>query len=121
MKAVLFFCLLAFMTCEKDIIDIGKCIYKAPKVKELIADVMIAFATKDFSKLLPKIKEALPELIHIVIGCITEEKKVVEEEPELKFDRELYCVNQCHNKYGQSYNQMVMDCIKDCLKIFQSS
>ena len=30
MKAVLFLCLLAFMTCENDIIDIGKCIYKAP-------------------------------------------------------------------------------------------
>ena len=83
MKAVLVLCLLVFISCEKDIIDIGKCIYKAPKVKELIADVIVAFATKDFSKLWPKIKEALPELIQIVIGCITEEKKVVEE-PELK-------------------------------------
>ncbi len=121
MKVVLVLCLLAFISSQKDIIDIGKCIYKAPKVKELIADVMIAFATKDFSKLLPKIKEALPELIHIVIGCITEEKKVVEEEPELKFDRELYCVNQCHNKYGHSYNLIVVNCIKSCLEIFESS
>ena len=52
MKAVLFLCLLAFMTCEKDIIDIGKCLYKDPKVKEIIADVMVAIATKDFDKLL---------------------------------------------------------------------
>ena len=40
MKAALLLCLLAFISCEKDIIDIGKCIYKAPLVKELINDVM---------------------------------------------------------------------------------
>ena len=58
MKAILLLCLLAFMTCEKDIIDIGKCIYKAPKVQELINDVIVAIATKDYSKLLPKLKGA---------------------------------------------------------------
>ena len=58
MKAILLLCLLAFMTCEKDIIDIGKCIYEAPKVQELINDVIVAIATKDYSKLLPKLKEA---------------------------------------------------------------
>ena len=58
MKAILLLCLLAFISCEKDIIDIGKCIYKAPKVQELINDVIVAIATKDYSKLLPKLKEA---------------------------------------------------------------
>ena len=58
MKTILLLSLLAFMTCEKDIIDIGKCIYKAPKVQELINDVIVAIATKDYSKLLPKLKEA---------------------------------------------------------------
>ena len=53
MKEILFLCLLAFMTCEKDIIDIGKCIYKAPKVEEIISETIKAFITKDFSKLLP--------------------------------------------------------------------
>ena len=119
MKAVLVLCLIAFISSQKDIIDIGKCIYKAPKVKELIADVMVAIATRDFSKLLPKIKEALPELIQIVVGCVTEEKKVVEEEPELKFDKECYCVNQCHRKYGNGISSLVLNCIKDCLKAFQ--
>ena len=71
------------MTCEKDIIDIGKCIYKAPLVKELINDVIVAIVTKDYSKLLPKIKEALPELIKIVLGCITD-SKVIEEEAKLE-------------------------------------
>ena len=102
MKAVLVLCLLAFISCEKDIIDIGKCIYKAPKVKELIADVIVAFATKDFSKLWPKIKEALPDLIQIVIGCITEEKKVVEEEPILEKSGGE-CAKRCKGKTGMDY------------------
>ena len=62
------------MACEKDIIDIGKCIYKAPLVKELISDVIVAIATKDYSKLLPKIKESLPELIQIILGCLVDTK-----------------------------------------------
>ena len=84
MKAVLFLCLLAFMTCEKDIIDIGKCLYKDPKVKEIIADVMVAIATKDFDKLLTQIKEALPDLIKALAGCVLE-TKVVEDTPKLNY------------------------------------
>ena len=61
MKVVLVLCLLAFMSCQKDIIEIGKCIYESPKVKELISDVMVAIVTKDFSKLWPKIQSSLPE------------------------------------------------------------
>ena len=76
MKAVLFLCLLALITCEKDLIDIGKCIYKAPKVQELIGDVIAAIVNQDFSKLLPKLKEALPELIQVVLGCITDNKSI---------------------------------------------
>ena len=91
MKAVLFLCLLAFMACEKDIIDIGKCIYKAPKVQELIKDVMVAIMTKDYSKLLPKIKESIPELIQIVLGCIT---NPAEDQPKLEADREA-CSKRC--------------------------
>ena len=72
MKVVLVLCLLAFMSCQKDIMDIAKCLYESPKVKEIISDVMVAIATKDFGKLWPKIKEALPELIPVVIKCITE-------------------------------------------------
>ena len=55
MKSFLFLCLLAFMTCEKDIIDIGKCIYKAPVAKEIINEAINAIINKDFSKLLPKV------------------------------------------------------------------
>ena len=73
MRVVLVLCLLAFMSCQKDIMDIAKCLYENPKVKELIGDVMVAIVTKDFSKLLPKIIESLPELIQTVIKCVTAE------------------------------------------------
>ena len=72
MRKVLVLCLLAFMSCQKDIMDIAKCLYENPKVKEIIADFIVAIATKDFSKIWPKIKEALPELIPTMIKCITE-------------------------------------------------
>ena len=84
MKAVLLLCLLAFISCEKDIIDIGKCIYKAPKVQELINDVIVAIATQDYSKLLPKVKEALPDLIKVVLGCLTDDTKAIEDETKLE-------------------------------------
>ena len=119
MKSILVLCLLAFISSQKDIIDIGKCIYKAPKVKELIADAMVAIATKDFSKLLPKIKEALPELIQIVIGCITEDKKVVEEEPALKDSSDIlrdyvFCMQTCRRMYPDNINYKL--CCLTCSK-----
>ena len=101
MKAALVLCLLVFISCQKDIIDIGKCIYKAPKIKDLIADAMIAFTTKDFSKLWPKIKEAIPELIHIVIGCVSE-KKAVEEEYVLKKSMQE-CAKLCRDASESQY------------------
>ena len=114
MKAALFLCLLAFMACEKDIIDIGKCIYKAPKVQELISDVIVAIATKDYSKLLPKIKEALPELIKIVLGCITD-TKAIEEESKLEVDPRKICLVKCARMSPKS-SAMLQRCIKNCVQ-----
>ena len=84
MKAILFLCLIAFMTCEKDIIDIGKCIYKAPVAKEIINEAINAI----INKLLPKVIESLPDLIQVVVGCLNE-KTAIEDEPkaELVFGR----------------------------------
>ena len=111
MKIALFLCLLAFMACEKDIIDIGKCIYKAPLVKELINDVIVAIATKDYSKLLPKIKESLPELIQIVLGCITDTKSIEDEKlesfPDIYFPSVL-CYRAC--------NMGTVDAIRECIE-----
>ena len=120
MKAVLVLCLLAFMSCQKDIMDIAKCLYESPKVKEIIADVMVAIATKDFSILWPKIQEALPELIPVVIKCVIEDEVNLEkvnqpfitnlrngkpvdevqddkdnEDPEVTYKR---CVTDCENR-----------------------
>ncbi len=116
MKAVFVLCLLAFITCEKDIMDIGKCIYKAPKVKELIADALVAIATKDFSKLWPKIKESLPELIQIVVGCIMEEKKAVQEEPVLQGFNEGYCEGSCKYHYPDTNSWAYKQCYQYCIK-----
>ena len=109
MKAVLFLCLLAFMACEKDIIDIGKCIYKAPLVKELISDVIVAIATKDYSKLLPKIKESIPELIKIVLGCIIDTKTI---EDQAKSEWLPY--------YGGNPGFPSGDCLSKCYSIFDT-
>ena len=126
MKAILFLCLLAFMTCEKDIIDIGKCIYKAPKVQELISDVIVAIVTQDFTKLLPKVKEALPDLIKTVLGCIIDTKAVedeakLEELPPLQpfvirpiggcyEEGKARCKAQCHGESNICYNYCVQVC-----------
>ena len=75
MRVVLVLCLLAFMSCQKDVIDIVKCLYESPKVKELIGDLMVAIVTKDFSNLWEKIKESLPKLIQVVIKCVTTENE----------------------------------------------
>ena len=91
MKVVLFLCLLAFMTCEKDIIDIGKCIYKAPIAKEIINEAIKAIINKDFSKLLPKVIESLPDLIQVVVGCLNE-KTAIEDEPKAE---SMLCA-RCH-------------------------
>ena len=93
MKAVLFLCLLAFMTCEKDIIDIGKCIYKAPVAKEIINEAIKAIINKDFSKLLPKVIESLPDLIQVVVGCLNE-KTAIEDGPKA----ESVICTKCHKK-----------------------
>ena len=57
MREVLVLCLLAFISCKKDIMDIAKFLYESPKVKEIIADVMVAIATKDLINFGLKLKK----------------------------------------------------------------
>ena len=111
MKAVLLLCLLAFISCEKDIIDIGKCIYKAPKVQELINDVIVAIATQDYSKLLPKVKEALPDLIKVVLGCLTDTKAIEDETKLEKIPQFIYpIVGQFDVCPKDKYNNCMGQC-----------
>ena len=104
MKLVLVLCLLAFMSCQRDIMDIARCLYENTKVKEIIADVRVAIATKDFSKLWPKIKEALPELIPVVIKCVTEN------EVNLEKVKQPFILNWLYEP--KDYE----DCMKHCYK-----
>ena len=108
MKVVLVLCLLAFMSCQKDIMDIAKCLYESPKVKEIISDVMVAITTKDFSKLWPKIKEALPELIPVVIKCITENEVNLEKVTPI-----LY--NWNHERHEPHITSNYEECMEDCM------
>ena len=111
MKAVLLLCLLAFISCEKDIFDIGKCIYKAPKVQELINDVIVAIATQDYSKLLPKVKEALPDLIKVVLGCLTDTKAIEDETKLEKIPQFIYpIVGQFDVCPKDKYNNCMGQC-----------
>ena len=103
--------LLAFMACEKDIIGIGKCIYKAPLVKELISDVIVSIATKDYSKLLPKIKESIPELIQIVLGCLID-TKTIEDQAKLEYiiDKDYLCSMNCRGAAESVRPQCIASC-----------
>ena len=114
MKVVLVLCLLAFMSCQKDIMDIAKCLYESPKVKELISDVMVAIATKDFSKLWPKIKESLPELIQVVIKCATEN--------EVNLEKVKPFVDEWqHHEIPEDNSVMSYEeCMQRCLARFRS-
>ena len=113
MKAVLFLCLLAFMACEKDIIDIGTCIYTAPKVQEIISEAMVAIITKDYTKIIDKIKESLPELIQIVIGCITEQP-AVEDAPKAEGIFNPQCEYICRHGFVPLFGDELQKCLDRC-------
>ena len=68
MKAVLFICLLAFMAC--DILDILKCLYETPIVKEIISLAIQCLIKKDWNPLIEKVKGSIFEIIQAIIGCI---------------------------------------------------
>ena len=90
---------------------IGKCIYKAPKVQEIISEAMIAIATKDYTKLLDKIKESLPELIQIVFGCINEQP-AVEDAPKAEIMWTTFCYT-CE-LYGSRIPMVWDSCYERC-------
>ena len=119
MKVFFVLFLFTFISCEKSIIDIGMCLYKNPTVKEIVNEALIALTTKDFSKLLPKIVNSLPEIIKAAITCISEEDEVNLKGPSYKCTRhELFlCGQQCKSLYeiGSDKYQECQDlCIKNC-------
>ena len=56
------------MAC--DIVEILKCVYETPIVQEIINLAIKCIISQDFTPLVDKIKESIPELIQAVIGCV---------------------------------------------------
>ena len=56
------------MAC--DIVEILKCVYETPIVQEIISLDIKCIISQDFTPLVDKIKESIPELIQAVIGCV---------------------------------------------------
>ena len=72
---------------------------------------MIAIVTKDYTKLLDKIKESLPELIQIVLGCINEQP-AVEDAPKA----EIIWTDFCYLCKSQGYRIPLLQdsCYETC-------
>ena len=68
MKAVLLVCLLAFIAC--DIVEILKCVAQTPIVIELISLAIKCLISADWTPFVDRLKEAIPDIIQAVIGCV---------------------------------------------------
>ena len=119
MKVFLVLCLMAFITCKKSIIDIGMCMYKDPKVKDVVNTAVIAFVTKDYGKILPKIISSIPDIFKAALNCIVEEEEVTPKAVTYKCTRhELYeCGINCKTLYKgikEKYDECHELCVKNC-------
>ena len=56
------------MAC--DIVEILKCVYETPIVQEIISLAIKCIVSQDWTALVDKIKESIPELIQAIIGCV---------------------------------------------------
>ena len=111
MKVTLFLCLLAFMACAKDIMAILKCIYQAPIVQELLRNVIAAIIAQDFDKLLPMLKEALPELIPTIVNCVID-NNAIEELLKLPVnDKYTVCDLYCKKFPPEEYSTCMTKCM----------
>ena len=89
--------------------------HKAPKVQEIISEAMIAIITKDYTKIIDKIKESLPELIQTVIGCITEQP-AVEDTPKAEIWIDGQCTYRCYYGVRPLSPSELKDCLIKCGK-----
>ena len=76
MKAVLFLCLLAIISCEVDFWEVCKCVIADKKVQELGLKLVSVVYTKDFSKIIPTIVNAVPDLYNAVTNCIPKQQEL---------------------------------------------
>ena len=107
-KILLFILILAFVSCNKDIEDIGKCLYNNPKIKEIAGEIMKAIINKDFSQLLPKLKEFFPEAIDIIMQCLKIEEDLSEDNKSIIVRGADNCVWSC-----KKYDKKPKSCCKN--------
>ena len=115
MKAVLFVCLLAFMAC--DIVDILKCVYESPIVQEIISLAIKCIMSFDFTPLIEKIKESIPEIIQAVIGCATK-KNAIEDVPQAGIWKNQMCEYMCYNGIAVMLPDKLRACLDKCNRGF---
>ena len=109
-KILVVLLLLAFVSCEKDFKDIAKCIYTNPKVISIALEVMEAIKTKDFSKLIPRIKD-IPDLIEIIMNCIKDDEVTLKSTKAALYACTLKC-QACQNPNIR--RQCINNCYKNC-------
>ena len=107
--------LITFISCEKDIKEIGKCIYSNPKVQEIAGDIMKAIITKDFSKLLPKLKEFFPDALDIILNCLKEEIKTDDMKVNFYGGQDA-CIWNCKVYHSNSHKEQNDCCNQKCGK-----
>ena len=115
MKAVLFICLLAFMAC--DIVNILKCVCETPIVQEIINLAIKCVISQDFTPLVDKIKESIPDLIQAVIGCVTK-KKAIEDLPKVGISKNKMCEYMCYNGPFAILPDKLRACLARCNRGF---
>ena len=103
MKAILFFCLLALFTCKVDILGVAKCFVSNQKTQKLGLDLFTIVLSKDYSKILPTILNAAPELYNVLMECANL-KEIKKEDDEVILKDILGC------KHIIKYNLCVASC-----------
>ena len=72
MKAILVLCLISLITCNA-VVDFLKCLVSDPTVQSLALKIFSYIYTKDYSKILPAIINAVPNLYKAVMTCLGKE------------------------------------------------
>ncbi len=68
MKAVLFICLLAVMACT--FVDVIKCIYETPLIKELLILAFQCLIKKDWAPFIERVKTSIFDIIQAIVDCV---------------------------------------------------
>ena len=115
MKVFLFILLLALTTSKfpDKLIEIGKCIIKSEKVRELIPQVLEAIRNKDFFSLFSTVVQSFPQIKAEIMECLSPE-------PLLGIKYEVECYKKCIDNYiGRGISKSMAEdiCKSSCLVV----